>query len=87
MEQPTIAKLSAPKGELIQILQSSKPIIASSYELRPGLIAMVRDQAFSGLDYENPISSPKGVWAALCLPDYLRHDIRNVAVEIVSFLS
>ena len=54
IEQPTIHNLSAPKDELIKIPQSSKPITASSYELRPGLIAMVQDQAFSGLDYENP---------------------------------
>ena len=46
MELPTIHNLSAPKGELIEIPQSSKPITASSYELCPGLIAMVQDQAF-----------------------------------------
>ena len=33
---------------------SSKPIIASEYKLCPGFIAMVQDQAFSGLDYESP---------------------------------
>ena len=54
MEQPTISNLSAPKGELVEPLRSAKPIIASSYELRPGFIAMVREQAFTGLDYENP---------------------------------
>jgi hypothetical protein len=54
MEQPTIENLSTPKGELIELPQSSKPIIASSYELHPGFIAMVQNQAFSGLDYENP---------------------------------
>jgi hypothetical protein len=54
MELPTIHNLSAPKGELIEIPQSSKPITASSYELRPGLTSVVRDQAFLGLDYENP---------------------------------
>jgi hypothetical protein len=54
MEQTTIANLSAPKGELIEPTQSSKPIIASSFQLRPGFIAMVRDQAFLGLDYGNP---------------------------------
>ena len=54
MEQPTILNLSAPKGEFVEPPQSLKPIIASSYELRPGFIAMVREQAFSGLDYENP---------------------------------
>ena len=54
MEQPTIQNLSTPKGEFIEPPQSSKPIIASSYELCPGFIAMVREQAFLGLDYENP---------------------------------
>ena len=54
MEQLTIQNLSAPKGEFIEPLQSSKPIIASSYELHPGFIAMVQEQAFLGLDYENP---------------------------------
>jgi hypothetical protein len=54
MEQPIIQNLSAPKGEHIEQPQSSKPIIASSYELRPGFIAMVWDQTFLGLDYENP---------------------------------
>jgi hypothetical protein len=46
--------LSASKGKLIELPQFSKPIIASSYKLRPGFIAMVQDQAFSCLDYENP---------------------------------
>ena len=54
MEQPTILNLYAPKGEFIEPPQSSNPITASSYELRPSFIAMVREQAFLGLDYENP---------------------------------
>ena len=54
MEHSTIYNLSAPKGELIKTPESSKPITASEYEFRPGFIAMVQDQAFSGLDYENP---------------------------------
>ena len=54
MEHKTIHQLSAPKGEFLEPPQSSKPIIASSYELRPGFIAMVWEQAFLGLDYENP---------------------------------
>jgi hypothetical protein len=54
MEQPNIQNLSTPKGEFIEPPQTSKPITASSYKLRPGFIAMVREQAFSGLDYENP---------------------------------
>ena len=54
MEQPTIQNLSAPKGNFVEPPQSSKPITASSYELHPGFIAMVQEQAFSGLDYKNP---------------------------------
>ena len=54
MEQPSIHQLSAPKGEILEPPQSSKPIIASSYELRPSFVAMVWEQTFSGLDYEIP---------------------------------
>ena len=54
MEQPTIQNLSAPKGEFVEPPQSSKPLTASSYEVCLGFIAMVREQAFLGLDYENP---------------------------------
>ena len=54
MEQPTMQNLFAPKGEFVEPSQSSKPITASSYELRTGFIAMVREQTFSGFDYENP---------------------------------
>jgi len=54
MEPNTLYQLSAPKGELVEAPQSSKPITTSSYELHPGFIAMVREQTFSGLDYENP---------------------------------
>ena len=54
MEQPTIYNLSAPKSELIRTPESSKPITASEYEFRSGFLAMVWDQAFSGLEYENP---------------------------------
>ena len=54
MEQPTIQNLSAPKGEFVKPPQSSKPIIASSYEVCPGFIPMVREQTFLGLDFETP---------------------------------
>ena len=54
MEHTSIQKYSAPKGEFFEPPRSSKPITTSSYELRPGFIAMVRKQFFSGLDTENP---------------------------------
>ena len=54
MEQPNIQNLSASKGEFVEPPQSSKPTTAPSYELCPGFIAMVREQTFLGLDFENP---------------------------------
>jgi len=54
MEHQTIHQLSAPKGEFLDPPQSSKPIIASIYEICPSFIAMVQEQTFSGIDYENP---------------------------------
>ena len=54
MENLSIQNLSAPKGEFVEPPQSSKPITASSFELRPGFVAMVREQTFLGLDNENP---------------------------------
>ena len=54
MEHMTIQNLSAPKDEFVEPPQSSKPITASGFELRPGFIAMVREQSFSGFDDENP---------------------------------
>ena len=54
MEHKTIHQLSTPKGEFLEPPQSLKPIIASSYDLCPGFIAMVREQTFLGFDYENP---------------------------------
>jgi hypothetical protein len=50
MEQPTIQNHFAPKGEFVEPPQSLKPIIASSYELCPGFIAMVQEQTFLVLD-------------------------------------
>jgi hypothetical protein len=54
MDSTPIYKFSALKGEFLEPPQSSRPIIASSYELRPSFIAMVQDQSFSGLENEDP---------------------------------
>ena len=54
MEQTSVLSFSAPKGELLELPQSEQPILASSYELRPDLIAMVQKLSFSGLDSKNP---------------------------------
>jgi hypothetical protein len=54
MEQKYIQQLATPKGEFLEPPKSSKPITTSSYELRSGFIAMVREQTFFGLDDENP---------------------------------
>jgi hypothetical protein len=54
MDFTPIHKFFAPKGEFLEPPQSSRPVTASSYELRPGFIAMVQYQSFSGLEYEDP---------------------------------
>jgi hypothetical protein len=54
MEHMSIQNLSAPKGEFVEPPQTSKPIIASSFKLHPGFIAMVREQTFSGYYCESP---------------------------------
>ena len=53
-EQPSIRDFSAPTGEFLEPPFSEHPILSSGYELRPDLIAMVRELSFSGLDSENP---------------------------------
>ena len=54
MKSTPIQKFHTSKGEFPEPPSSSKPIIASSYKLRPDLIAMVRAQPFLGHDNENP---------------------------------
>ena len=54
MDSTPIHQFSAPKGEFLEPPQSSQPIKAPGYQLRPGFIAMVRDQSFSGHEDENP---------------------------------
>ena len=54
MDHMSIQNLFAPKGEFVEPPQSSKPITASSFELRLGFIAMVWEQTFSGHDNKNP---------------------------------
>nr|ABA93515.1 hypothetical protein LOC_Os11g26980 [Oryza sativa Japonica Group] len=54
MEQPAIQNLSAPRADLCEPSCSSKPILSDGYEISPGLIAIIRDQTFSGSVGENP---------------------------------
>jgi hypothetical protein len=46
----------APMGTSLQLAESSKPILALGYELRPQLINLVQDQPFSSKVDENPYS-------------------------------
>jgi hypothetical protein len=86
MEPPTIQQLSAPKGELVEPPQSSKSITTSSYELRPGFIAMVREQTFLGVDYEN-LDHHLREFEQLCACLTISDVTRNTSVEVVSFLT
>ena len=54
MDSTPIHKFSVSKGEFLEPPQSSKPITASSFELKPSFIAMVQAQSFCGLKDENP---------------------------------
>jgi hypothetical protein len=53
---PTLFEIFAPKGDHLGPPPSSHPITTSSYELRPGFIAMVREQSFSRDKDESPYS-------------------------------
>jgi len=54
MDTLSIHHLPAPSGEFLEPQKSPKPITAFGFELRPGFIAMVREQPFSGHELENP---------------------------------
>jgi hypothetical protein len=53
---PTLLDFTTPKGDHLEHPPSSHSIETSSYELRPGFIAMVREQSFSGDKDESPYS-------------------------------
>ena len=48
-----INQFAAPTGAQLEPLESSKPILTPSYELRPSLINLVQEQSFSGEGTEN----------------------------------
>jgi hypothetical protein len=51
---PTLFEISAPKGDHLEPPPSSHPIKTPSYELRPALIALVRENSFLGTKEESP---------------------------------
>jgi hypothetical protein len=53
---PTLFNISTPMSNHLEPPHSSQPITTSSYELRPGFIAMVREQSLSGEKDESPYS-------------------------------
>jgi hypothetical protein len=54
MKPIAIQNLSLQRANSLSHHFLKKPKFSSSYELHPGLIAMVRAQSFSGLENENP---------------------------------
>jgi len=87
MEQSTIYTLSTPKGGFVEPPKSSKPITVSSYELRSGFIAMVREQTFSGFDYENPYHHLREFEQLYACLTIFRHVTRHTSVEVISFIT
>jgi hypothetical protein len=51
---PTLFEISTPKGGHLEPPPSSHPIKTPSYELRPALIALVRENSFAGTKEESP---------------------------------
>jgi hypothetical protein len=51
---PTLFEISAPKSDHLEPPPSSHPIKTPSYELRPALIALVRENSFLGTKEESP---------------------------------
>ena len=72
MDSTPIHKFSAPKVEFSEPPQSSKPITASIFELKPGFIAMVQVQSFSRLKDENPYTHLRE-FEHLCLLTVLKY--------------
>ena len=54
MDQTPLFQYGAPKGASLEPPKSSKAILAVCYELRPGFIAMVQANPFSGSEDESP---------------------------------
>jgi hypothetical protein len=63
---PTVFDFSAPKGDLFEPPSSSYPIKTHGYELRPALIALVRENSFSGTKEESPYIHLRG-FEKICL--------------------
>ena len=65
MDLTPIYELSAPKGDFLEPPPPSTPITTSGYQLHLGLVAMVWDQSFTGLESESPYSH-LGEFEQLC---------------------
>jgi hypothetical protein len=76
--------LSTIQGEFLEPQPSSKPTVASGFELHPGYIALVGEQPFSGAEDEDPYDHLQEFEE---LYGYPRHNTGNLEVEVVSFLS
>jgi hypothetical protein len=57
---PTLFEISAPKGDHLEPPPSSHPIKIPSYELRPALIALVRENPFARTKEESPYIHLRG---------------------------
>ena len=79
MVHTPIRYLSAPMGKLLEPPKSSKPILADGYLLRPGFIAMVREQPFSGFKFENSyhhLQEFEKLCSCLCIPGIAQETLR-----------
>ena len=56
MDNTPIYQYVEPKSASLKPLKSSEPILTPSYDLRPCLIKLIREQSFSGEGNANPYS-------------------------------
>jgi hypothetical protein len=57
---PTLFEISAPRGDHLEPPPSSHPTKTLSYELHPALIALVRENSFTGTKEESPYIHLRG---------------------------
>ena len=79
MEQPSLSRLSNPKGEFWKPSSSSNPFLTASGEPHPAFKAMVRTQLFSGTISEDPgdhLRVFEGLCSSLVIPGMTQEAVR-----------
>ena len=79
MEQPSLSRLSNPKGEFWKPSSSPNPFLTASGEPHPAFKAMVQTQLFSGTINEDPSDHLRvfeGLCSSLVIPGMTQEAVR-----------